>query len=116
MRHRLVLGCLLFSAMFTSGCGDLRCYFRRNREVVLRNELAHIRIAIQDYTLDKERGPKLLSDLVKNGYLKEIPADPFTRKTDWVPVVDTTSAPSEVDEVHSASNQIGCNGVPYGEW
>jgi general secretion pathway protein G len=116
MRHRFVLGCLLVSAMVTSGCGDLRCYIRRNREVVLRNELAHIRIAIQDYTLDKEHGPKLLSDLIKNGYLKEIPADPFTRKTDWVPVVDPTSAPSEIIDVHSASDQVGCNGILYDEW
>jgi general secretion pathway protein G len=116
MRHRLVLGCLLVSAIFASGCGDLRCYVRRNREVVLRNELAQIRIAIQNYTLDKERGPKLLSDLVKNGYLKEVPADPFTRKTDWVPVVDATSAPSSIIDVYSASDQVGCNGAPYAEW
>jgi general secretion pathway protein G len=106
----------MVSAMFTSGCGDLRCYIRRNREVVLWKELALIRIAIQDYTLDKEHGPKLLSDLVTNGYLKEIPADPSTRKTDWVPVVDATSAPSEIIDARSASVQVGCNGVPYGEW
>jgi general secretion pathway protein G len=116
MRHGFVLGCILVSAMLISGCGDLSCYTRRNREAVLRNELFRIRIAIQNYTLNKERGPKLLSDLVQNGFLKEIPPDPFTRKTDWVPVIDATSAPSQIIDVHSASDKIGCNGVLYGEW
>jgi general secretion pathway protein G len=117
VQFRLIFGCILVSAMFASGCGDFRCsYFRRNRETVLRDDLFHVRIAIQNYTLEKEHGPHSLSDLVRDGYLKEIPTNPFTRKRDWLPLIDTGSAASQIFDVHSASDQIGCNGVSYAEW
>jgi hypothetical protein len=57
MRYRLIFSCVLLSVISTSGCADFRCtYIRRNREAVLRDELFHIRIAIQNYTLEKEHG------------------------------------------------------------
>lgn len=46
------------------------------------------RDAIDHYTLDKERCPKSLQDLVDAGYLRAIPVDPMTGRTDWVPDFD----------------------------
>jgi hypothetical protein len=57
MRYRLIFSCVLLSVISTSGCADFsRTYIRRNREAVLRDELFHIRIAIQNYMLEKEHG------------------------------------------------------------
>jgi len=58
---------------------------QRAREAVLLRDLRTIRDAIDNYTLDKERRPKSLQDLVDAGYLRAIPVDPMTGKTDWVP-------------------------------
>jgi len=44
-----------------------------------------LRQVISQYTLDKQRAPQTLDDLVQAGYLKSIPVDPFTGRADWVP-------------------------------
>ena len=55
---------------------------QRAREAILRTDLRTIQDAIDNYTLDKERRPKSLQDLVDAGYLRAIPVDPMTGKTD----------------------------------
>src|SRR5438132_757580 len=57
----------------------------RARESTLRQDLYHMRQLIDQYTLDKQRAPQSLDDLVSAGYLREIPVDPLTRSRDtWV--------------------------------
>ena len=57
----------------------------RAREAVLRNNLFTMRSLINQYTMDKEKAPQSLEDLVSAGYLKQIPVDPFTGSRDtWV--------------------------------
>src|SRR5271163_490097 len=54
-------------------------------EAVLKEDLHVMRNAIDSYTMDKQKAPQSLQDLVDNGYLKAIPTDPMTRTTDtWV--------------------------------
>src|ERR1700744_1919899 len=48
------------------------------REAVLKEDLHVMRQAIDSYTMDKEKGPQSLDDLVQSGYLKEVPNDPMT--------------------------------------
>src|SRR5579863_7428779 len=55
----------------------------RSREAVLKQDLATMRNAIQQYTLDKEMGPSSLDDLVSAGYMREVPTDPITRERIW---------------------------------
>jgi hypothetical protein len=109
MRYRLILSCVLLSVISTSGCADFsRTYIRRNREAVLRDELFHIRIAIQNYMLEKEHGPRLLSDLVGDGYLKEIP-------TDVIPPVLTPSITSVSPSSGTAGTTlVAITGVNFG--
>lgn len=86
---------------------------------MLKLDLFTIRIAIENYTLDKDQGPKSLQDLVSGHYLKEIPTDPFTHKKDWVSdMEDLRAEPTfpEMASVHSASDQVGCNGIAYSLW
>ncbi len=92
------------------------------RESVLRNDLFALRTTIDEYTLDKEKAPQTLDDLVTAGYLKQVPIDPFTRSNStWVThMEDSTSAmdPQQpgIDDVHSGSDQISDGGEAYSSW
>ena len=92
------------------------------REAVLKEDLHVLRQAIDSYTMDKEKGPQSLDDLVQNGYIKSIPIDPMTHSaTTWV--TDTSDVLESVDQsdpgindVHSGSDEVGSNGQPYSSW
>ncbi len=92
------------------------------REAVLRNDLNVLRSAIDQYTLDKQRAPQSLEDLVSAGYLKSIPPDPITRRTDcWVPqqedslmAIDQTQP--GISDVHSCNDAIASDGTAYSTW
>jgi general secretion pathway protein G len=92
------------------------------REAVLREDLQTMRMAIDSYTMDKQKAPQSLDDLVQEGYLKAVPEDPMTHSKDtWV--TDTSDAMSNVDEtdpgisdIHSGSDESGSDGQPYSSW
>ena len=92
------------------------------REAVLKEDLHVMRAAIDSYTMDKQKAPQSLDDLVQNGYLRSIPEDPMTKSRDtWV--TDTTDTLSSVDQtdpgindVHSGSPDTGSDGQPYSSW
>ncbi len=94
----------------------------RAREAVLRNDLFTMRSSIDQYTLDKQKAPQSLQDLVQAGYIKAIPKDPITNSAEtWVPVqedsltsIDQTE-PGIVD-VHSGSNTASTDGSAYSSW
>lgn len=109
----------------------------RAREATLSDILYNFRKTIDDFYGDNGKYPDALDELVTKGYLRGMPVDPFTKKNDtWVtvapPLVEpanpaggegtstTTTAPNKepgnVYDVHSGSNLIGSNGVPYNEW
>jgi general secretion pathway protein G len=94
----------------------------RARESVLRQDLFTMRQVIDQYTLDKQKAPQSLEDLVSAGYIKLIPNDPFTGKNDtWQTVQeDTTIDPSVTEpgitDVHSGSNVVGSDGTAYSSW
>jgi general secretion pathway protein G len=93
----------------------------RAKESVLRNDLFILRSGIDQYTLDKQRAPQSLEDLVSAGYIKSMPKDPITNAVDWATVsedsmmaVDQT-APGIVD-VHSNSSLTASDGTQYSSW
>ena len=55
----------------------------QSRESVLRSNLSTLRSVISQYTLDKQKAPQSLDDLVQAGYLRQIPVDPMTKETNW---------------------------------
>ncbi len=93
------------------------------REAVLRQDLSTMRNAIESFTYDKQKAPQDLSDLVAGGYLKEIPKDPFTQRTDtWIAgqssaftSIDETQS-GGIDDVHSGSQQVGTDGTTYNQY
>jgi general secretion pathway protein G len=95
----------------------------RARESVLRQNLFTLRSVISQYTLDKQKAPQSLEDLVQAGYMKQIPIDPMTDQADWSVEQEenTIMSPDEqdqggIDDVHSASSAISTNGTAYNAW
>src|SRR5579883_2630314 len=94
----------------------------RAREAALKQDLATMRNAIQQYTLDKEQGPQSLDDLVSAGYLREIPVDPMTRARDWHTDFDnvllsTDQTSPGITDVHSVSDAVSpFENTPYSSW
>ena len=95
----------------------------RSKEAVLRDDLFTLRSLIDEYTLDKQQAPQSLQDLTANGYLRQLPVDPFTGSSDtWVEVreddtymmADQTTA--GLIDVHSGSDQTSLSGEPYSSW
>lgn len=91
------------------------------RESVLRSNLATLRSVISQYTLDKQKAPQGLDDLVQAGYLRQIPVDPMTRMPNWEVVQeDVLMAVDQqepgITDVHSASNGTASDGTAYSTW
>jgi general secretion pathway protein G len=95
---------------------------KQAREAVLKEDLHVLRSAIDSYTMDKQKAPQSLDDLVQEGYLKAIPEDPMTKSKDtWVTdsgdslhSVDQTDP--GIDDVHSGSQESGSDGQAYSTW
>jgi len=108
----------------------------KTREAVLRENLYNFRSTIDQFYADQGKYPDSLAELVDKKYLRGLPKDPFTGKTDsWITVApppespssgpsgalsvmsgSSGSGPGNVYDVHSGSNLVGTNGVAYNEW
>jgi general secretion pathway protein G len=113
----------------------------RAREATLRASLKVMREAIDKFYGDQGRWPESLDELVARDYLKAVPLDPITDRTDtWVPsteaevaaaaaatvksvVVASSGSAGEapraeigVADIHSGAPGNGENGTPYQEW
>jgi len=92
------------------------------KEAVLRDDLFTLRNVIDQYTLDKQKAPQSLDDLVSAGYLKALPKDPFTGSTDTWQVttddslMDPTQTQPGITDVHSGSNGVSSDGSAYSSW
>ena len=93
----------------------------RAREATLRQNLATLNKCIDQYTLDKQKAPQALEDLVSAGYLKFIPNDITGNKDTWV--LEQEDSLKSIDQtqpgiigVHSGSDQTGLDGTAYSTW
>jgi len=95
---------------------------QRAKEATLREDLHTMRTAIDSYTVDKEKAPDSLDDLVQAGYLKSIPKDPMTSSSDtWITgqsdtMTDINETQGGMDDVHSGSEAIASDGTTYNTW
>lgn len=94
----------------------------RAKEAVLRQDLKTMRDQIDNFTMDKEKAPQSLQDLVDAGYLRKLPKDPFTDSTDTWQVENSDTLISldqtepGISDVHSGSNLVGSDGTAYSSW
>ena len=95
---------------------------RNAKEAVLKEDLHVLRNAIDSYTMDKNKAPQSLDELVQTGYLKTIPKDPMTHSSEtWVTATDDTLQSIDqtdpgVNDVHSGSEEASSDGQPYSTW
>lgn len=94
----------------------------RAKESVLKNNLFTLRTLIDEYTFDKQKAPQTLEDLVREGYLRQIPVDPMTgsNQTWRIIMEDAMASVNQMEpgifDVRSGSDQISLEGTPYSEW
>lgn len=103
---------------------------RRAKEAVLKHNLMTLRDVLDQHYGDKGYYPPTLEALVEEGYLRAIPIDPMTGTGDTWEVtyeeIDPDAPPAETElpedgqpgviDVHSGSDQVSLDGVPYNEW
>jgi|ERR1700733_12624106 general secretion pathway protein G len=92
----------------------------RSREAVLRQDLFTLRNLISQYTLDKQKAPQSLDDLVP-AYLKQIPKDPMTGEANWEVVQEDVLLSIDqqdpgISDVKSASSMTASDGTAYSTW
>jgi len=94
----------------------------RARESVLRQNLFTLRSVIDQYSMDKQKAPQSLQDLIDAGYLKQIPMDPFTNSRDtWQTVTEDVIVTVDqnepgISDVHSGAPRTGTDGTAYAQW
>ena len=94
----------------------------RAKESVLRSNLSTMRSVIDNYTYDKQKAPQNLSDLVSEGYLRQVPVDPMTNSADtWKLIMEDASntvnqSEPGIFDVRSGSDKTSLEGSPYSDW
>ena len=101
----------------------------RAREIVLKQNLVTLRDAIDKFYADRARYPADLEELVRQRYLRQVPLDPLTDRSDtWVPIppgqqsaVSTLPAggptvTGAVFDVRSGAPGNSADGTPYANW
>lgn len=95
---------------------------QRTKETLLKQNLFTLRTVIDEYTFDKKKAPQTLEDLVREGYLRDVPMDPITASNrSWKLIIE--DALTSVDQtqpgifdVRSGSDLRSLEGTPYSEW
>ncbi len=93
-------------------------HIKRTKAVILVDNLQSLRHAIDSYQKEEGRGPQSLQELVDGGYLREIPADPFTESNQtWILKKETQSPghdnPPGIVDARSGATGADVNGKAY---
>ena len=96
-------------------------HVERANEVMLQQNLWTMRKAVEFYANDKGKRPQSFDELVSAGYLREIPADPFTgsNKTWTIEREKESSVPNTqpgIAEIRSAAAGADKDGKPYTQY
>lgn len=90
------------------------------REAVLRDDLSKMRSLIDQFAADKGRLPQSLDELASEGYMREVPNDPFTGAKDWAVTTgedpNSNEGQSGMTDIHSSSAEVSTEGTAYSEW
>jgi general secretion pathway protein G len=92
------------------------------KETVLKTQLFRMRDAVDQYYADKGRYPASLEALVSDRYLREVPIDPITGRTDtWVftqadPDPSNPTGGPGIYDVKSGAEGVSLNGSRYTSW
>ncbi len=104
------------------GMVQYRNSVRRSQEAVLKENLFRMRDAMDQFYADKNKWPTDLSELVSEGYIREVPTDPITGSKDtWrtetaEPDANNPASSIGIDNVFSGSEESALDGSKYSEW
>lgn len=90
----------------------------RARETSLKHTLLTTRDAIDKYYSDRGTYPDTLDNLVEHKYLRAIPVDPITERSDtwlFIPPPDPL-AEGEIYDIYSGSEEVAEDGSHYADW
>ncbi len=94
----------------------------RSKEAVLKEDLFRMRDAIDQYYADKNKYPADLQALVSDGYMREVPKDPFTQSADTWQAIPAEPDPSNpnlqpgIYNVKSGTELTAVDGTQYSDW
>jgi general secretion pathway protein G len=87
------------------------------KESVLRQDLAQMRDAIDKFYGDSSRYPESLEELVDRRYVRKIPVDPVTERSDtWILVPPAKKDSGNVFDVKSGASGRASDGSEYATW
>lgn len=117
----LIIVCAMISILVGIMIPVYKTHILHANEAVLKEDLYHMRTAIDQYTQDKGKAPQALDDIVTAGYLHAIPKDPFTRAVDWQTVQEDVLTSIDqtqpgISDVKSSSSLISSEGTAYSSW
>ena len=104
------------------GMTQYRNTVTRAEEAALKENLFRMRDAMDQFYADKNKWPADLAELVSEGYIREVPTDPFTNSKDtWQTRAAEADAGNPasaggVDNVNSGSDRIALDGTRYADW
>lgn len=89
----------------------------KSKETVLRDDLAVIRKALDQFYSDNGKYPDTLQELVIRRYIRKIPRDPITgsAKT-WVAVPPDDPGKGVVYDIKSGTDKHARDGTLYATW
>ena len=88
----------------------------RARETALKNSLHTFRTTLNNYYKDHEKWPESLDALVRDGYIRNIPPDPFTEKSDTWVVVPSEAGQNDVYDIKSGADGQSLDGISYADF
>jgi general secretion pathway protein G len=91
-------------------------HVERSREAVLRENLASTRDAIDQYHADAGVWPATLETLVERRYLRALPTDPITERSDTWQLVPPPDGASGIYDIRSGAEGSGLDGQAYSDW
>jgi general secretion pathway protein G len=120
----LIIVFTLIGILVGLGLPQFKYATRKAREAVLKEDLFQMRKLIDQYFSDKGQYPASLQALVEDGYLRQIPVDPFTKSSQtWTEVRETlteesllSGQPLGVIDVHSGATEKGIDDTAYNTW
>lgn len=87
------------------------------KETVLRENLATLRSSLDKFYGDKGQYPVNLDDLIKQHYLRVIPADPITDSSKtWILIPPTEPIKGAVYDVKSGAPGKARDGTAFRDW
>ena len=118
----MIIVCAIISILLGIMVPVYKIHILHANEAVLKEDLYHMRTAIDQYTQDKNKAPQDLNDIVTAGYLHAIPKDPFTHSAETWQVVQEDALQSidqtapGIGDVKSGSSLISSEGTAYSSW